>query len=59
MVELSYLNLSCIYWFAGADLKAADISGMTAFDYIAEHSEWIDSGYFTEEVVAILKGEHC
>ena len=30
---------------------------MTAFDYIVDFEEWIDCGYFNEEVKARLKGE--
>ena len=31
--------------------------GLTAFDFITDFEEWIDSGYFTEEIKARLKGE--
>ena len=29
-----------------------------AFDYIADHEEWMKSGFFPEEVQARLKGEY-
>lgn len=31
-------------------------SGLMAFDYILEYDEWIECGYFSEEIVARLKG---
>ena len=31
-------------------------AGLTAFDYIVDFEEWIDSGYFSEEIKARLKG---
>lgn len=31
-------------------------TGLTAFDYITDFEEWIDSGYFSEEIKARLKG---
>jgi hypothetical protein len=32
------------------------ITGLTAFDYIVDFEEWIESGYFSEEIKARLKG---
>lgn len=32
------------------------VAGLTAFDYIVDFEEWIDSGYFSEEIKARLKG---
>ncbi len=34
-----------------------DVHGKCAFDYVNDHKEWMDSGHFSEEVKAILKGE--
>ena len=31
-------------------------TGFTAFDYIIDFEEWIECGYFTEEIKARLKG---
>ena len=35
--------------------------GKCPFDYVKDHREWIDSGYFNEEINARLKGMlmHC
>ncbi len=33
-----------------------DCLGLTAFDYIVDFEEWIECGYFTEEIKARLKG---
>ena len=41
----------------GADYQAQDQSGNCAFDYIKDHKEWIDSGYFNDEIRARLKGK--
>ena len=30
--------------------------GLTAFDFISDFEEWIDCGYFNEEIQARLKG---
>jgi hypothetical protein len=30
--------------------------GLTAFDYIVDFEEWIECGYFNEEIKARLKG---
>lgn len=32
------------------------VSGLTAFDFISDFEEWIDCGYFSEEIKARLKG---
>ena len=50
-------NSSVIAMIVGADYRAQDISGKCAFDYIRDHKEWVDSGHFTDEVKARLKGE--
>ena len=31
-------------------------TGVTALDLISDFDEWIESGFFTEEIVARLKG---
>ena len=33
------------------------ITGLTAFDFIMDYDEWIDCGYFSDEIRARLKGE--
>ncbi len=40
----------------GADYRATDASGQCAFDYISDYEEWIDCGYFSDDVRARLKG---
>jgi len=40
----------------GADCRAQDTFGKYPFDYIRDTEEWMDSGYFSEEVRARLKG---
>ena len=30
--------------------------GLTAFDFILDYDEWIESGYFSDEIRARLKG---
>ncbi|CAN0423803.1 unnamed protein product [Lampetra fluviatilis] len=39
----------------GADVKMRDSQGLTAFDYIHDHAEWIESRLFTDETVTWLK----
>ena len=34
------------------------ITGLTAFDFISDFEEWIECGYFNEEIKARLKGKH-
>ena len=48
----------------GADVHCKDVLGKTGFDYIADHKEWIESGFFTEATQAqlnskILKSSRC
>lgn len=31
-------------------------AGLTAFDFISDFEEWIECGYFSEEIKARLKG---
>ena len=33
------------------------LSGLTAFDFISDFEEWIECGYFNEEIKARLKGK--
>ncbi len=42
----------------GADYHLKDTQGKCAFDYVTDHQEWIDSGHFTDEIRALLKGRH-
>jgi ankyrin repeat protein len=39
----------------GADYTSTDAYGKAAFDYIKDHDEWMDSGYFTDNIRARLK----
>ena len=32
------------------------LAGLTAFDFISDFEEWIECGYFSEEIKARLKG---
>jgi len=32
------------------------LPGLTAFDFISDFEEWIECGYFSEEIKARLKG---
>ena len=34
------------------------VTGLTAFDFISDFEEWIECGYFNEEIKARLKGKH-
>lgn len=40
----------------GADCHARDVSGKRPFEYIKDHEEWIDSGHFSDDTRALLKG---
>ncbi len=40
----------------GADYRTTDASGQCAFDYISDYEEWMDCGYFSDDVRARLKG---
>ena len=40
----------------GVDIRLQDAYGKSAFDYITDYEEWIDSGFFTEDTRARLKG---
>lgn len=33
------------------------MTGQTAFDYIIDYEEWIECGYFDDEIKARLKGK--
>ena len=33
------------------------LTGLTAFDFISDFEEWIECGYFNEEIKARLKGK--
>ena len=41
-----------------ANVRARNAQGLTAFDFIMDYDEWIESGYFTDEIRARLKGKH-
>ena len=37
-------------------MKSVSIQGMTAFDFVVDYDEWIECGYFNDEIRARLKG---
>ncbi|GCB71563.1 hypothetical protein scyTo_0001618 [Scyliorhinus torazame] len=39
----------------GADIKQKNNDGVSAFDLIQDYHEWIESGCFTKEIIALLK----
>uniref|UniRef100_UPI00398EB846 uncharacterized protein n=1 Tax=Pristiophorus japonicus TaxID=55135 RepID=UPI00398EB846 len=39
----------------GANIKRKNNQGVSAFDLIQDYHEWIESGFFTEEIIALLK----
>ena len=41
----------------GANVRSRNAQGLTAFDFIMDYDEWIESGYFTDEIRARLKGD--
>lgn len=40
-----------------ANVRSRNTQGLTAFDFIMDYDEWIETGYFTDEIRARLKGE--
>lgn len=48
------MMLCCIT--AGADCHALDSKGKHPFDYVQDHEEWINSGHFSDDIRALLKG---
>ncbi|XP_050411091.1 uncharacterized protein LOC126825502 [Patella vulgata] len=46
---------ACVLIGQGSTVKHKNMQGLTAFDYIVDFEEWIESGYFTEDVRARLK----
>ncbi|ESO91608.1 hypothetical protein LOTGIDRAFT_233395 [Lottia gigantea] len=46
---------ACILIGQGASVRHKNMQGLTAFDYIVDFEEWIESGYFTDDVKARLK----
>ncbi|KAL8614249.1 hypothetical protein ACOMHN_026466 [Nucella lapillus] len=46
---------ACVLVSQGANVRQKNGQGLTAFDYIVDFEEWIDSGYFSEEIKARLK----
>ncbi|KAI0208355.1 hypothetical protein LSAT2_006969 [Lamellibrachia satsuma] len=39
----------------GANVRTKNIHGMTALDFVVDYDEWIECGYFNEEIRARLK----
>ncbi|KAL4225169.1 hypothetical protein ACF0H5_015861 [Mactra antiquata] len=46
---------ACILIEQGANVRQKNAQGLTAFDYIVDFEEWIECGYFNEEIKARLK----
>lgn len=46
------MNLLC----CKSRLLSALVEGLTALDLINDFDEWIESGFFTDDIVARLKG---
>ncbi|KAH3877689.1 uncharacterized protein LOC127872130 isoform X2 [Dreissena polymorpha] len=46
---------ACVLISQGANVRQKNSLGLTAFDYIVDFEEWIECGYFTEEIKARLK----
>lgn len=46
---------ACILIMNGANAKVKNLQGLTAFDFVIDFDEWINSGYFDEETQARLK----
>ena len=42
----------------GADTHCKDALGKTGFDYIADHKEWMESGFFTGATQAQLNSKY-
>ncbi|KAK7098620.1 uncharacterized protein [Littorina saxatilis] len=46
---------ACVLINQGANVRQKNGHGLTAFDYIVDFEEWIESGYFSDEIKARLK----
>ncbi|XP_041366840.1 uncharacterized protein LOC121381572 [Gigantopelta aegis] len=46
---------ACVLIAQGTNVRQKNFQGLTAFDNIVDFDEWIDSGYFTDEIKARLK----
>ncbi|XP_060562778.1 uncharacterized protein LOC132722318 isoform X4 [Ruditapes philippinarum] len=46
---------ACVLIEQGANVRQKNTQGLTAFDYIIDFEDWIECGYFNEEVKARLK----
>ncbi|CAC5404439.1 unnamed protein product [Mytilus coruscus] len=46
---------ACVLLEQGANVRQKDVHGLTAFDYIVDYDEWIECGYFTDDIKARLK----
>ena len=45
-----------LMWFRYFYAAYLSLSGLSAFDFIMDYDEWIECGYFTDEIRARLKG---
>ncbi|XP_053383962.1 uncharacterized protein LOC123536322 isoform X2 [Mercenaria mercenaria] len=46
---------ACVLIEQGANVRQKNTQGLTAFDYIVDFEDWIECGYFNEEIKARLK----
>lgn len=46
---------ACVLIEQGSNVRQKNNQGLTAFDHIVDFEEWIECGYFTEDVKARLK----
>ena len=42
---------------SGANVRHKNLQGLTSFDCIIDFDEWLECGFFTDEIKARLKGE--
>lgn len=57
-----FYSISCVifydkYFRANNNKYILTCTGQTAFDYIIDYDEWIECGYFDDEIKARLKGK--
>lgn len=46
---------ACVLLEQGSNVRQKDVHGLTAFDYIVDYDEWIECGYFMDDIKARLK----
>ena len=45
------------HFVSGANVRHKSMQGLTAFDCIIDFDEWLECGFFTDEIKARLKGK--